>query len=280
MSDLLKKYLLQPVINASGSVTRLGGAPMPQAVVDAMAEMAQHTVPLDVLQGIACRAIASATRTEAGLVTAGAAAGLTLNNGNSDTILFTLNVIGTKKWRKNELLLSADGSYGESDGVKNSDYIRGISQYNRLLYDDRLYVYGNLDVLHDNIAEVEYRATLGPGAGYYIIRNDTRNLSVESGLSYVFEEVGGISDDYLAVRFAEKFEQKIGDRARIWQGIEYLPQVDDFGNYILNFEVGIEADLTKDIALRVYLQDNYRNRPAAGRKNNDLKLVSALAYKF
>jgi len=209
-----------------------------------------------------------------------AAAGLTLNNGNSDTILFTLNVIGTKKWRKNELLLSADGSYGESDGVKNSDYIRGISQYNRLLYDDRLYVYGNLDVLHDNIAEVEYRATLGPGAGYYIIRNDTRNLSVESGLSYVFEEVGGISDDYLAVRFAEKFEQKIGDRARIWQGIEYLPQVDDFGNYILNFEVGIEADLTKDIALRVYLQDNYRNRPAAGRKNNDLKLVSALAYKF
>ena len=78
MSDLLKKYLLQPVINASGSVTRLGGAPMPQAAVDAMAEMAQHTVPLDVLQGIACRVIASATRTEAGLVTAGAAAGLTL----------------------------------------------------------------------------------------------------------------------------------------------------------------------------------------------------------
>ena len=78
MSDLLKKYSLQTAINASGSVTRLGGAPMPQAVVDAMAEMAQHTVPLDVLQGIACGAIASATRTEAGLVTAGAAAGLTL----------------------------------------------------------------------------------------------------------------------------------------------------------------------------------------------------------
>ena len=78
MSDLLKQYSLQPVINASGSVTRLGGAPMSQAVIDAMAEMAQHTVPLDELQGIACRAIASATHTEAGLVTAGAAAGLTL----------------------------------------------------------------------------------------------------------------------------------------------------------------------------------------------------------
>jgi len=78
MSDLLKQYSLQPVINASGSVTRLGGAPMSQSVIDAMAEMAQHTVPLDELQGIACRAIAAATHTEAGLVTAGAAAGLTL----------------------------------------------------------------------------------------------------------------------------------------------------------------------------------------------------------
>ena len=78
MSNLLKQYSLQPVINASGSVTRLGGAPMSQAVIDAMAEMAQHSVPLDELQGIACRAIAAATHTEAGLVTAGAAAGLTL----------------------------------------------------------------------------------------------------------------------------------------------------------------------------------------------------------
>ena len=60
MLDLLKKYSLQPVINASGSVTRLGGAPMSQAVIDAMAEMAQHTVPLDELQGIACRAILGA----------------------------------------------------------------------------------------------------------------------------------------------------------------------------------------------------------------------------
>ncbi len=76
--SLLAKFSLDPVINASGSVTRLGGAPMPQAVVAAMAEMAAYTVPLDLLQGVACRQIAEATRTEAGLVTAGAAAGLTL----------------------------------------------------------------------------------------------------------------------------------------------------------------------------------------------------------
>src|SRR5262245_16404522 len=67
---------LQPIINASGSVTRLGGAPMPPAVLRAFAEAAAAAVPLDQLQGAASRVIAEVTGTEAGLVSAGAAAAL------------------------------------------------------------------------------------------------------------------------------------------------------------------------------------------------------------
>src|SRR5262249_8164418 len=65
---------LEPIINASGSVTRLGGAPMPAAVLQAFAEAAAQGVPLDGLQAAASRAIAEVTGAEAGLVTAGAAA--------------------------------------------------------------------------------------------------------------------------------------------------------------------------------------------------------------
>lgn len=69
---------LQPIINASGSVTRLGGAPMPPAVLRAFAEAAGAAVPLDQLQAAASRLIAEVTGTEAGLVTTGAASALTL----------------------------------------------------------------------------------------------------------------------------------------------------------------------------------------------------------
>jgi L-seryl-tRNA(Ser) seleniumtransferase len=69
---------LEPIINASGSVTRLGGAPMPPAVVQAFAEAAAQCVSLDHLQAAASRVIAEVTGAEAGLVTAGAAAALTL----------------------------------------------------------------------------------------------------------------------------------------------------------------------------------------------------------
>lgn len=69
---------LQPVINASGAVTRLGGAPMPPAVLAAFTAAAGESVPLEQLQAAASRQIAAATGAEAGLVTAGAAAALTL----------------------------------------------------------------------------------------------------------------------------------------------------------------------------------------------------------
>lgn len=69
---------LTPIINASGAVTRLGGAPMPQAVLDAFCAAARDCVPLDELQASASRRIAAATGSEAGLVTAGASAALLL----------------------------------------------------------------------------------------------------------------------------------------------------------------------------------------------------------
>lgn len=69
---------LEPIINASGAVTRLGGAPMPAEALDAFCAAAAECVPLDTLQGAASRIIAEVTGAEAGLVVAGASAGLML----------------------------------------------------------------------------------------------------------------------------------------------------------------------------------------------------------
>src|SRR5438094_7487225 len=76
--SIYREWGVEPIINVSGSVTRLGGAPMPKAVLDAFCHAAHEAVPLDELQGAASRVIAEATGAEAGIVTSGAAAGLML----------------------------------------------------------------------------------------------------------------------------------------------------------------------------------------------------------
>ena len=73
-----KELGLPPIINACGTVTRLGGAPMPAKVLDAFNEAAKAWVPLEQIQAAASRRIAETTGAQAGLVTAGSAAALTL----------------------------------------------------------------------------------------------------------------------------------------------------------------------------------------------------------
>jgi D-glucosaminate-6-phosphate ammonia-lyase len=67
-----------PLINAAGFKTRLGGTSLPAYVIAAMAEAATGTVDIAVLQARASEIIAEITGAEAGYVTCGAAAALTL----------------------------------------------------------------------------------------------------------------------------------------------------------------------------------------------------------
>lgn len=69
---------VRPIINASGTLTRIGGSRMAPEVLTAMAEAAASFVPIDELQVRAGAVIAEITGAEAAYVVAGAAAGLAL----------------------------------------------------------------------------------------------------------------------------------------------------------------------------------------------------------
>lgn len=69
---------MRTVINASGTLTRLGGSRMAPEVLAAMAEAAASFVPIDELQARAGQIIAEVTGAESGYVVTGAAAGLSL----------------------------------------------------------------------------------------------------------------------------------------------------------------------------------------------------------
>jgi putative salt-induced outer membrane protein len=205
--------------------------------------------------------------------------GFSLTRGNSKNLLFTANVASQKKWDNNEVRLGANGAYGESDSIKNTEQVLGFAQYNRL-FTERAYGYLRLDALHDSVADIEYRFNFSPGVGYYFIKNQTTSLSGEVGPGFIHEKLGGDDRSYMTLRVAERFEHKFNERVRMWQSLEWLPQVDNFNNYILNSEIGVAASLTDNLSLKVFAQDVYDNEPAPNRKKNDLRLVTGIDYKF
>lgn len=75
---IYERFGVKPIINAAGAMTRYGGALIDQEVLEAMNEAAGYSVRIDELQAAASKVIAEITHAEAGIVTAGAAAALTL----------------------------------------------------------------------------------------------------------------------------------------------------------------------------------------------------------
>lgn len=78
MEDVYQKLGVKRIINAAGTLTRLGGGPMAPEAVEAMCAAAQWSVSLEELQEKAGAYLTEVTGSEAGYVTCGAAAGLQL----------------------------------------------------------------------------------------------------------------------------------------------------------------------------------------------------------
>ena len=76
--EIYEQLGVESVINATGPVTRLGGAPMWPAVREAYVKAAGAAVSLEALHAAASQRIAELTGTQAALVTSGSAAALTL----------------------------------------------------------------------------------------------------------------------------------------------------------------------------------------------------------
>ena len=77
--EVYQRLGIRPIINASATLTRLGGSVMPEVAVKAMAEASQHFVPLDELQLRVGERIAELTSNDACYVSSGAAAGIAMS---------------------------------------------------------------------------------------------------------------------------------------------------------------------------------------------------------
>jgi putative salt-induced outer membrane protein YdiY len=215
------------------------------------------------------------------------ALGVTVARGNTDSTQASISGSTQKKWLQNSLIFGADGLYGETrppgspKETESAETAHGFSQYDRV-FGANFYAYGRIDGFHDGIANIKYRLTLAPGLGYYFITNKTMDLMGEVGPGYIREQLGTNTESFATLRVAEKCHYLISPTAKAWETLEWLPQVDEFNNYIVNAELGIEARLTKGgkLSLRSVVQDSYNNVPAVGRLKNDLKIITSIVYNF
>lgn len=205
--------------------------------------------------------------------------GYNKTNGNSDTSLLNTKIMSLYDQDKDQITLSGEYNFGDTDNETNVDYTKGLAEYKKIMT-DLLYRGIGATYLRDGIADVKYRAIINPAIGYYFYKTDLGFFNVEAGPSYLFEEVGGISDDYLAPRIGDRLEYQITDTAKIFQLADVILSAEDSSNYLIQSEAGIETAISEGLSLIFKVRDNYDNRPAAGNKKNDIALMTAIGVDF
>jgi putative salt-induced outer membrane protein YdiY len=210
--------------------------------------------------------------------------GLTLTEGNSDTMECNTALLMEAEWPQlGALRAGAEARYGESrvEGRRDTtvDNARAFSNARRNL-SERTFVSVDVTAMYDEVAEVDYRATLGPGLGAYLIKRETTELSIEAGLSYLWEKKEGSRGDYPVARFGERFSHVLSPTSRVCQSLDVLPKAEDFTEFLLNAEVGVEAALNSRLNVRVVVQAAHDSDPAEEVEKTDLSVIAGLGVKL
>ena len=209
-------------------------------------------------------------------------AGLSLADGNSETLSAngSLKTEGEKEGL-GSVLAGVEANYGEDTKEEVTERtVNNAKAYGNVkkTLSPRTFVSGDASLLYDEIALVDYRAITGLGLGAYLVKNDKREMTVEAGPAYLWEQVDGLSDDYLTVWFGQRYACQATQTAKLWEAVKYTPEASDFDNYLLTGEIGVEAAMSESLSLRVVLQDTYDSTPATDKEHNDLSLVAGIGF--
>jgi L-seryl-tRNA(Ser) seleniumtransferase len=167
---VFERFGVRTVINAAGPVTRYGGACLSAGVLSAMAEATGSFVRLDELQQAASQRLAEWTGAEAGYVTSGAAAGLTLGAAAM--------MVGMDADRMQQLP-DASGMANEflMQACHRSDYDMAIRASGARLVDVEVSSASSADEVRGAMSAARSDRTC---ATAYVYRTDDRGVSLET----------------------------------------------------------------------------------------------------
>ena len=209
-------------------------------------------------------------------------AGLAITSGNSDTQNINLSA-GTLWDPKTNQLFKAEALYlrGESNDEKQVDKASALGRYERTV-SDRIFWFGEVSYLRDPFKAINYLVSPIVGAGYHLINEETRKLSLDGGAGAVVEsneELGRNTSG--AVKSGESFEWAISPTSKFTQHLNGLWKTDDFEDALYHFDVGLSTTIAARAELKLSYLYDYKNKPAVATvEKGDSALFAAVVYKF
>ena len=211
---------------------------------------------------------------------------------NSATVLADVS----RRWEKDRFGANFGYYYSETgtgkrDREKSTDRWEVEGQHDHFWL-QKFYSYENSKYEQDDIAGLDYRFRLGVGGGYQWLDGyefaDTGKWSFnqEVGAAWIKNSYAvrdpSADDSYATVRYAHhlNYLPKWNDKVEAFHNLEFLPQVDDWENYLIKADIGFSAKIVLNFDLLAKIEWDYNSMPSIGRKSSDIRYILGLGYKW
>lgn len=275
-AEVASVHLDEPILIelASGEVVRGRIAPAEDGTVRLLSEDGERLVPLDAL--VALRRKPKPAYELSGGLNFGAS----VTGGNTSTESYHFDGQLGLRTRAARYGLAASADYEEDEDEATVNELELNADYARFL-SKRWYVSSNLGLAHDPFQDLRLRTTIGIGAGYQLAETETRKLSAEAGLSYVWEDYeDGPDQEQPAARWALNYEEKFGERFTLFHRHELFVGLEDSDDSLFTSSTGLRVPLGESLRGTVQVDADYDGEPAPGAEHLDTALLVLLGYSL
>jgi putative salt-induced outer membrane protein YdiY len=208
--------------------------------------------------------------------------GARLEEGNSDTLEGRIRLELKRTSKKDMLKFYASGDYAEENDARSEAEAKGGAYY-EYLFTERFFAYGRGELEYDEFEELELRASLSFGPGYYFIKETWHELKSFVGAGYQHESFfDGTTDNTALVNVGLDYRIDIKEWLRFYHSALYSPTFDGIDDYRLNFDTGLHIPLGKSEvwAIRLGVMHEYDAQPQPGVERLDTTYYANLRADF
>jgi hypothetical protein len=217
--------------------------------------------------------------------------GLNLQSGNTKQTTWNASAELARRTPATQIVLNYLGNFSEVNGEQNANNHRVNLSYDVRLNRDWFLRPIQAEYYRDQLANINYRATVGLGIGYYLFDTDDVEWKIAAGPAYQytrFVTVAPGEDDTAATPAAivqTKFKADLTSRLTWLESFDATLASKQSGLYNHHFVSTLEFEIKKFLDLDLsfvwdYIQDPQLEANGTAPEHNDLRLTLGIGVKF
>lgn len=206
-----------------------------------------------------------------------AALGYILNQGNTDSSNLNALFEIEKSVDRSRTRFSVEAYNEEEDNTATAERYQASAKYEyKLRKKDYVFAYTDYDA--DRFTEFDSITTVSFGYGRLLLKNDSKEWSVEAGPGYRHSDYdAGYDEEELIGRFASEHIWKLNSTA-VWTNRLKVESGSDVT--ITRFSSALESQLVGALATNIKFVIENKDEVPPGDKKTDKHLSVSLLYKF